>query len=156
VRPAGPDDQPLLDALFYEDRAAQFAGVGLAEAQIRPLVEMQARGRQMTYAAQFPTAEDWILLDADGESAGRLLLDRQPGRWRIVDIAVLAARRGRGLGARALEDCQRQAAAAGATLELQVARLRPAQRLYQRIGFQVTREDAVSVNMVWRAGDQAQ
>jgi ribosomal protein S18 acetylase RimI-like enzyme len=149
ARISGPEDRALIDALFYEDRAAQFAGTGLAEAQIRPLIEMQARGRGTTYTEQYPAAEDWILLDSDGTPAGRLLLDRQPDRWRIVDIAVLTARRGQGLGAGALMECQRQAAAAGARLDLQVRPENPARRLYERLGFKVVREDAIAAELVW-------
>jgi ribosomal protein S18 acetylase RimI-like enzyme len=149
MRPAGPEDQGLIDALFYEDRASQFAGTGLAEAQIQMLVGMQARGRSTTYAAQYPAAEDWILLDEEEQPVGRLLLDRHSDRWRIVDIAVLMARHGQGLGARVLRECQRQAVAAGARLELQVRPENPARRLYERLGFEVVSEDAVAAEMVW-------
>lgn len=151
MRPAIPQDQALIDELFYQDRAAQFAAAGLAEAQIQSLVQMQARGRQMTYAAQYPAAEDWILLDDHGEPVGRLLLDRQPDCWRIVDFAVLASHRGQGLGTQALREYQRQAAAAGAALKLQVMRFNPARRLYERLGFQAATQDAVAVEMVWSA-----
>jgi ribosomal protein S18 acetylase RimI-like enzyme len=46
--------------------------------------------------------------------------------------------------------------AVGARLELQVARHKPAQRLYQRLGFEVVAEDAVFIEVVWRAADRAQ
>jgi ribosomal protein S18 acetylase RimI-like enzyme len=80
---------------------------------------------------------------------GYLLLDRKPDRWWIVDIAVLAAHRGRGLGTRVLEECKRRAVAAGAGLQLQVSPLNPARRLYERLGFRNAGEDAVAVQMVW-------
>jgi len=149
LRPAGAGDEPLLQALFAEDKAAELAAAGLAEAQIRALVEMQSRGRKMTYAAQYPAAMDSILLDEEGMAVGRLLVDRQPGRWRIVDFAVLAAHRCQGLGTLALQESQRQAAAVGAGMELQVMRFNPARRLYERLGFHAVREDAVIVEMVW-------
>jgi ribosomal protein S18 acetylase RimI-like enzyme len=155
LRQAVPEDEQLLYALFAEDRAAQLAGTGMGEAQIQQLVEMQYRGRQMTYAAQFPQAEDSILLGEDGQPVGRLLLNRKPECWRIVDIAVLAAHRGRGLGTRVLEQCQRQATAAGAELELHVMQFNPARRLYERLGFKTIGEDAVAEEMIWSAADRA-
>jgi ribosomal protein S18 acetylase RimI-like enzyme len=125
----------------------------LGEAQLQPLIEMQYRGRKMTYAAQYPEAADSILCvddgGDDGTPVGRLLLDGKPDCWRILDIAVLAAHRGRGLGTRVLKQCQQQAAAAGVKLELQVAPRNPARRLYERLGFHATREDAATVEMVW-------
>jgi ribosomal protein S18 acetylase RimI-like enzyme len=151
LRPAGPEDEPLLHALFAEDKQAELAGAGMPAALVQTLVEMQYRGRQTTYTARYPESEDSILLGDFDEPVGRLLLHRKPGCWRIVDIAVLAAHRGRGLGTRALEDCQRRAAAVGASLELHVERQNPAQRLYRRQGFQIASEDAIGLEMVWRS-----
>jgi ribosomal protein S18 acetylase RimI-like enzyme len=154
LRPATPEDKPLLDALFIEGRAEQLHGLGLNESQKWSLVEMQARGRRITYAAQYPTAIDLILLDEKGVAVGRLLVDRQTACWRIVDIAVRAAHRGRGLGTLALRESQRQAAAAGATLALQVMRFNPAFRLYERLGFHTVMENEVMVEMVWNAAKE--
>jgi ribosomal protein S18 acetylase RimI-like enzyme len=149
VRNAEPEDEPLLFALFFEVKAAEFAATGLAEAQFLPLIEMQYRGRKLTYEAQYPEAESLILIGEDGKPAGRLLLDRKPDCWRVVDIAVLASRRGRGLGTRVLTQCKERCSAAGVRLELQVAAGNPARRLYEQLGFQITRGNAVSVEMAW-------
>ena len=115
---------------------------------------MQYRGRKMSWAAQYPDAADSILIADDGTPVGRLLVDRKPHRWRIVDIAVLASHRGRGLGARVLAECRSECGAAGARLELRVAPDNPARRLYERLGFRVTGQDAVAVEMVWNAAGQ--
>lgn len=103
----------------------------------------------MSYATQYPAAENWMILGTDGTPIGRLLLDRETNRWRIVDIAVLAAHRGRGLGTMVLQQCQQQAAAAGARLELQVKPENPARRLYERLGFQVSTSDPLALEMTW-------
>jgi ribosomal protein S18 acetylase RimI-like enzyme len=155
LRTTQPEDEAFLLTLFAETRAGDFAALGLAEAQLGSLLELQYRGRKMTYAAQYPDAEDSILLGEDGQPVGRLLLDRKPDRWRIVDLAVLTEQRGRGLGSKVLEECCCQAAAAGASLELQVAPQNPAQRLYARLGFRAVREDAVSIEMTWNAAEKA-
>lgn len=153
-RPAGPEDEPLLQALFAEDKAAQLAAAGLEEAQLQALIEMQYRGRRMTYGAQYPEAADSILLGEDGTPAGRLLVNRGPDCWRVVDIAVLAAYRGRGVATRALRECQRQAAAEGVGLALHVMPFNPALRLYERLGFEVAGRDAVGVEMRWSPAEQ--
>lgn len=148
-RPASAEDESLLFTLFAGDKRAEFAAFGVPAAQAEMLVEMQYRGRSMTYAARFPHAEDLILLAEDGTPAGRLLIDREFGRWRIVDIAILPERRGCGLGTRTIEECQTRCAEAGATLGLEVVAANPARRLYERLGFCVSREDPVAVEMIW-------
>jgi ribosomal protein S18 acetylase RimI-like enzyme len=110
----------------------------------------------MSYAREYPEAKEWILLNAEGNAAGHLLLDRRAQSWRIVDLAVAQAHRGQGMGMRALHQCQRQAADAGCDLALQVAPGNPARRLYERLGFYAVREDAVTVEMVWNAAEEEQ
>jgi ribosomal protein S18 acetylase RimI-like enzyme len=149
LRQAGPEDEPLLFALFFEVKAVDLAATGLAEAQFLPLIEMQYRGREMTYEVQYPKAESLILIGEDGKPAGRLLLDRGLDRWRVVDITVLASHRRSGIGTRVLTQCQEQCSKAGVRLELQVSAGSPALRLYERLGFQITHGDGISVEMVW-------
>jgi ribosomal protein S18 acetylase RimI-like enzyme len=146
----------MLDCrLFAGDRLAQFVAAGMSHLQALDLIRLQYLGRKMTYAARYPEATDSIILAADGTPVGRVLLDRKPDRWRIVDIAILAAHRGRGLGTKSLRECQQRCRLAGVRLELQVAPLNPARRLYERLGFQVSGEDAVAVEMVWIAAKLA-
>jgi ribosomal protein S18 acetylase RimI-like enzyme len=154
MRAAGTEDEALLWRLFSEAKAPWMAAVGLDETQLWPLIEMQFRGRKMTYAAQFPNAADSVLLDDQGVAVGRLLVDRRPDAWRVVDIAILMAHRGKGLGTIALKECQRQCEEAGARLELQVDQGNPARRLYERLGFHAIREDAIAAEMVWNAPGQ--
>lgn len=148
---AGPEDAALLWTLFAEEKAALLAAIGLSESQLRPLIEMQYRGRQMTYEARYPNAENWILSDESGTPAGRILVDRKPECWRIIDIALLAAYRGKGFGTTILEGFQRQCEKAGASMALRVDPANPARRLYERLGFRTASEDAVAVEMVWSA-----
>lgn len=156
MRQAGPADEAMLYALFAEERAVQLIQAMLQAPQLHALIEMQYRGQQMSYAAQFPLADNWVLLAAGGVPAGRLLLDRHTDRWRIVDLGVLRAHRGRGLATRALRCCQQQSAAAGAGLALQVAPWNPARGLYQRLGFVTERVDELAVEMMWLpAGEEA-
>jgi ribosomal protein S18 acetylase RimI-like enzyme len=155
LRRTQPEDASFLFKLFAESQD-QLDGLRTDEALWQSLIEMQYRGRQMSYTAQYPNAEDSILVDKDGQPVGRLLLDRRPECWRIVDVAVSVASRGRGLGSGVLRQFQKDAAAAGARLELQVAPLNPARRLYERMGFCAVRVDAIAVEMTWSAAEQAQ
>jgi ribosomal protein S18 acetylase RimI-like enzyme len=145
------DDESLLFELFAFDKRAEFAAAGVPAAQSELLLITQYRGRERTYRERYPCAEDLILLGDDGTPAGRLLIQRETDCWRIAEIAVLSALRGRGLCTRTLQECQAQCERTGARLELQVASGNPARRLYERLGFRVTGEDAVAATMVWSA-----
>jgi ribosomal protein S18 acetylase RimI-like enzyme len=59
---------------------------------------------------------------------------------RIIDIALLPAWRGRGIGGRLLRGLQEEAAAGSKPLTIHVERMNPALRLYERLGFAL-RED---------------
>jgi ribosomal protein S18 acetylase RimI-like enzyme len=152
LRPAEPEDAEFLFRLFAEphEQLSQFLS---NEELWRSLVAMQYRGRQMTYSAEYPRAVDSILcLDSAGQDTlpvGRLLVDRQPDCWRIVDIAVLAAYRGRGLGSWALKNLMRECSGAAGRLALRVRPENPARRLYERLGFSATLDDATGAEMVW-------
>jgi ribosomal protein S18 acetylase RimI-like enzyme len=152
-RPARQEDEHLLFALFAEEKRRELVAFGVPAAQAEMLVDVQYRGRRLTYSSQYPQAEDWILLAEDGTPVGRLLTDRKPGRWRVIDIAVLPEHRGKRLATEALRECQACCQKSGSSLALQVAQGNPARRLYERLAFRVINEDTHSVHMVWSADD---
>jgi ribosomal protein S18 acetylase RimI-like enzyme len=151
LRSAKPEDEEFLFRLFA-DSQEHLTVFRSNEALYQSLVEMQYRGRKLSYAAEYPQAVDAILcVEDEAEGAmpvGRLLVDCQPDRWRIVDIALLAAHRGKGLGGWALEQCKRQCGEAAGKLALEVRPDNRARRLYERLGFHVTYEDLLTVEMV--------
>jgi ribosomal protein S18 acetylase RimI-like enzyme len=148
-RLARPQDDAFLFRLFARDRADQLTAAGIPEMHAEKLIEMQYRGQRTTWAARYPHAENRILITANSTSCGRVLIDRRPARWRIVDIGVLAAHRGRGLATRAIEQCQTHCRNTQMRLELQVNPENPARRLYERLGFRAIQETEISIEMVW-------
>jgi len=154
LRPAQPEDEQFLFRLFAESQEHLAALRPNAEL-FRLLIEMQYRGRKQSYSADFPRAADAILcVDDETRSAGpvgRILVDCVPDRWRIVDIAVLAEHRVKGLGSWALRLYQRQSEAAGAKLTLAVRPEHRARRLYERLGFRVIEESPLSLEMEFSA-----
>ena len=59
---------------------------------------------------------------------------------------------GQGIGTAILQDMQRDAAEQGLEVRLQVLKVNPARRLYERLGFEVTGETETDRQMAWRAG----
>lgn len=77
---------------------------------------------------------------ADGRALGVLATERRPEGWLIGNIAIAPPQQGRGLGAAIIGDLLTQAAREGVPTRLQVLRVNPARRLYERLGFRVEGE----------------
>ena len=84
---------------------------------------------------------------AGDEPAGRLYVARWEDEIRIVDIALLPAFRGRGIGGALLGDLIAEADAAGKPLSIHVEQNNPARSLYERLGFEEAGEFGVYVLM---------
>lgn len=149
LRPAVSEDEPFLKVLFAETNVA----LQMLPLELRPsLAAMQYRGRQMTYASEFPDAVDSIIvLQESGSPIGRQMIARRNGRVRLIDIALLEPWQKQGIGAEVLRALLTECALEGTRIELHVFKDNPALRLYQRLGFQKIAEDAVSLEMAWAA-----
>lgn len=148
MRRAEAADAVFLRRLFDESQRDLLEALGPAA---EALIQMQYRGRQQTYAAQFPQAEDWILLGEADEPVGRMLVDRSGAVWRLVDIAFRREVCGQGRGSQCLRSLQHEAAEAGASIHLSVAPGNPAERLYRRLGFEPVRQTPAALEMEWTA-----
>jgi len=151
LRPARAEDESFRYRLFVETAAEEFMAI-VGDAN---LLQMQYRARETNYAAIFPAAEEKIICLADGSPAGRLLVCEQPGRMRLIDIGLLKSQRGQGVGSAVVWSLQQECEAKGLPLELQVRQASPAARLYSRLGFTVTSQDAMYVQMTWQPTQQA-
>ncbi len=74
-----------------------------------------------------------------------------PDEILVIDISLLPAARGGGIGTDILERIQAEAQASGKIVSLHVEKHNPARSLYRRLGFQVTRDKGVYDLMEWRS-----
>jgi len=130
LRPATNADEDWQLAIYAGTRADELALTGWSPSQCEAFVRQQHRAQQQHYRAHFPLSVCQLIL-VDGVVAGRLWLDGREDHVHILDIALLPAWRGRGLGTRCLQDLAR----GGQTLGIQVELHNPARRLYERLGF---------------------
>lgn len=142
LRPARRSDEELLLAVYASTRADELAAVPWSEAEKAAFVRMQFEAQDRWWRQQTPAARVDVVL-VDGEPAGRLYVDRRPEEIRIVDIALLPAHRGHGIGTRLLRALIEESEETGKALTLHVEALNPARALYERLGFSVVGDRGV-------------
>ncbi len=139
LRPAREDEQPRLFALHRE---AMGRYIELAWGSWDDEVQYGL------FRQRFETGRMRVL-EVDGETAGILELTRKDNCVGVANIEIARPYRRRGIGSALLKEIQRQARKDGNQVRLQVLRTNPAQRLYRRLGFQVTGESSTHYFMEW-------
>lgn len=151
TRLATAEDSAFLFRLFEESKKEEFTALELPESELNVLLEMQYRAREHSYAATSPAAVNTILCNAEtGDSIGRMLIERQPNWYRIIDIAILREQQNRGFGAAALQNVMKIAEFEGMPVRLSVRVDNRAMHLYERAGFIRIDVDALDYEMEWK------
>jgi GNAT superfamily N-acetyltransferase len=150
-RAATPNDQVLWDA-FADARGAEFEL--LPEPVRTQLLDLQFTAQQHHHQAAYPFADDRIIL-FKGHAAGRVLVNRGPVETVLVDIAILRAYRGGGLGSAVLAELCREADSHGRPIRLRALATKPGlARWYGRFGF--TQAEASGAHLVFVRVPQAE
>ncbi len=140
--PVSNDDTPFLFALYASTREEELSVVPWTPEQKNAFLRMQFQAQQTSYDGNYPGASrDLILLGE--EPIGRLYVQRTPDEIRVIDIALLPAWRGRGIGSRYLRDLCRESDATGIPLAIHVEKQNRALQLYQRLGFAIADDRGV-------------
>jgi GNAT superfamily N-acetyltransferase len=153
LRPITPDDEAFLFSLYASTREEELRVVDWTPEQKHLFLHQQFRAQHVYYQEHFAGSAFDVILSSD-VPAGRLYVARWPTEIRILDISLLPAWRGQGLGGAILQTLQDEAAAAGKPLTIHVERMNPALRLYQRLGFTLREDGGVYLFLDWRAPEQ--
>ncbi|HEY1189376.1 MAG TPA: GNAT family N-acetyltransferase [Gemmata sp.] len=148
LRPATPADSEFLYRVYAHTRYDELAPAGWPPEQVEAFLRMQFRAQDSYYREHFAGAAFDVIV-CDGEPAGRFYVDRRADEIRIIDIALLPAERGAGVGTHLLTAVLAEAAAASKPVRLHVEAHNPAQRLYRRLGFSWTGTTGVYDLLEW-------
>lgn len=147
-RPATEADAAFLLAVYTSTRIEELAATDWSEETKTDFCRSQFEAQDAHYRTHYPSAERSIVL-LGGDPAGRLYVDRWPREIRIMDIALLPAHRGRGIGTQLLTELQNEARDAGKLLSIHVERYNPALSLYARLGFRLAEDKGVYLLLHW-------
>lgn len=145
-----PGDEEFLLCLYAETRADEMAVLPWAPADKDAFVRMQFEAQQAHYETYSPSA-DFLVIERDGASIGRLYVNHAADEVCIVDISLLAEFRGSGIGTHLIEEVLHDAAGAGKPVRLHVERFNRALALYSRLGFERIADEGVYHLMEWVA-----
>jgi len=135
LRPSTDADYDFMRVLYHSAREEEMQHFPLSDEQKQAFLDWQFQCQWTHYREHYPTC-DWRIIERDGEPVGRLLIDRWPDQIRIVDIAILTAARGTGLGTMLMHEILEEGRLANKPVTIHVEVFNPARRLYERLGFQ--------------------
>jgi ribosomal protein S18 acetylase RimI-like enzyme len=147
-RPATPEDEPFLRALFREMREPELAVLPFDDAQRAAFSDQQYDARAAHYRDAYPDARHWIVEHA-GTRVGSIMQAQDATFMHLVMLELMPACQGRGWGTELVRRVQREAARRGAGVMLHVESASPARRFYERLGFTAANDDGVHCEMCW-------
>jgi ribosomal protein S18 acetylase RimI-like enzyme len=146
LRPVRDLDLEFLFRLYASTREEELAVVPWTPEEKEAFLRQQF-GAQHRYWKEHYGGASFDVVLVDGAPAGRLYVDRWAREHRIVDISLLPAHRGGGIGTRLLRRVIDEAEAAGKAVSIHVEMYNPARHLYERLGFEPRGEHGVYVLM---------
>jgi len=99
------------------------------------------------WASHWPPERQAILVA--GQLAGFLELEERPGAVWVANLELHPRFQGQGIGSAILRATQVEASSRGLGVTLQVLKVNPARRLYERLGFRETGETGTHYLMAW-------
>lgn len=142
ARPVCDDDLGFLYALYVSTRLDELAALDWCADQKAAFLHQQFQAQHQYYVEHYPDALRLLLL-LEGQPIGRLYWWSGEATANLIDVSLLPAVRGRGIGQALMTLLTAQADRAGQAVVLHVEPHNPAHRLYRRHGFATVAQSGV-------------
>jgi ribosomal protein S18 acetylase RimI-like enzyme len=149
LRDSLPEDRNLLFKTYASTRAQEMALVPWSDEQKHAFLQMQFEAQDADYRKRYPQA-DFKIIMRDDQAVGRLYVRRDEDRIHILDITVLPDYRNAGIGSALISDLLAEAAQTSKSVGIYVEDFNPSLRLFERLGFSVSRQDGFNLLLEWR------
>lgn len=150
TRPETDADIDFLMRLFASTREDELAPLPWTAEQKTAFLAQQFQAQRRHYRTQIDDCA-FDVIEHQGEPVGRLYLQTGPTYLHLVDIALLPAVRGQGVGGAILAALQSAAGATGKGVSAFVEQSNPARRLYRRLGFTEVADHGIHLEIIWPA-----
>lgn len=127
-------DYAFLRALYRDVRSQELSATGWPPEAIGAFCDSQFDLQDRHYRTHYPHAHFYVVEKA-GVSVGRIYVSNGPQTLGLMEVSVLSALRGQGLGTALLQWLVSVADASGKSMELHVEPHNPARLWYERWGF---------------------
>ncbi len=146
--PVVSEDELFLYELYAETRKDELSVLGWDKLQQDAFLHMQFHAQQRSYRAQYADLDQRIIYQ-DNQRIGQVSTVDTLQALLLVDLVLLPQHRNQGHGTELLAELKETARSQSKSVRLHVLQKNPAQRLYARLGFQVTGEQFPYVSMEW-------
>lgn len=148
LRAETPEDEKFSYAVYASTREDELALTGWSNEQKAAFTRMQFEAQRSHYRKHFPACA-FLVVQQKETPIGRLYVNRG-AEISVVDIAILPAYRGSGIGGRLLRELQTEAARDGKNVGIYVEQFNRAQTLYRRLGFETVGVEGPYLRMTWK------
>lgn len=149
VREATSADRAVLLAVYAGTREEELAYTDWPPEQRLAFVTQQFEAQDQHYRLHYPGAR-FLVVESVGRPIGRLYLHPREREIRLMDISLLPAERGHGVGRRLLGALLAIGRASGRSVSIHVEKMNRARGLYERLGFATVADVGVYDLMEWR------
>ncbi|MFT3743525.1 MAG: GNAT family N-acetyltransferase [Pyrinomonadaceae bacterium] len=143
-------DQDLLVRIYEASREIELSMTNWSCDQRRSFAELQLEGQTRHYKEYYPNALHFLIRH-NGNTVGRLYVNRGDAEIAILDLTVLPEFRRLGIGTQLIKGLQKEAGELDKSVRVFVETFNPSQKLFAGLGFAVDGQDGVNLKMVWRA-----
>jgi ribosomal protein S18 acetylase RimI-like enzyme len=142
LRAATEADEDFLRAVFLSTRVDEFISAGLPLEQAESLLANQFAIQRAYYRRHYPSG-CFDVVTYQGNRVGRLYHDWSGDTAQLIDIALLPAQRGAGIGSHLMRGLVAEADRKRMPMRLYVEFNNPGRALYHRLGFVSAGENGV-------------
>ena len=148
LRPVQSDEENFWREVFYDSVRKHFAALNLPENDLKRLLEMQYQAQKADYEANYPNAENDLIL-YNGVPVGRVILSTEHNDLHLVDLAVLTKYRNLGIGTAILNWLFAESRRTKLAIRFYVEKNNRAFSLYERLGFKTIADVTTHFQMQW-------
>jgi len=151
LSPVDNFDVPFLLTIYASTRSKEMAVVSWSDEQKRVFLEMQFQAQHNYYLSRYPNAS-YSIINLEGQPIGRLYVERQEDKIKILDITVLPEYRNRGVGTKLIAEILQAGEQAEKPVQIYIESYNPSANLFSRLGFQPIAEEGINLLWQWSPG----